>query len=190
MKIIFVILLLLFLPLLLIPVYTQESTTEIPVWVKGVANFWIEGNIDDGEFGEALTFLIEQKIIKIDSAPVSEPIQEVLSNEEKRIFQLELNQKDDRINFLEKELKDTGLDNSHLLNSIVEKEGTIMILRQSLEQVKDDFQKYKEDYPLKVGAIGGQLVNVETVIALEELIKARELTIQELEEEIRELKNK
>ena len=54
------ILALLLVPILLIPVYAQESTSEIPAWVKGVANFWVEGNISDQEFGEAISFLIEQ----------------------------------------------------------------------------------------------------------------------------------
>jgi len=44
----------------------SAQSTEIPSWVKGVANFWAEGNINDGEFGEAISFLIEQEIIKVD----------------------------------------------------------------------------------------------------------------------------
>ena len=38
---------------------------DIPSWVKGVANFWAEGNISDSEFGEALSFLIDNEIIKV-----------------------------------------------------------------------------------------------------------------------------
>ena len=45
---------------------SAQSQTDIPAWVKGVASFWVEGNIDDSEFGEALSFLIEQGIIKVD----------------------------------------------------------------------------------------------------------------------------
>ncbi len=30
-------------------IYAQ-SQYEIPSWVKGVANFWVEGNISDSEF--------------------------------------------------------------------------------------------------------------------------------------------
>ena len=45
---------------------SAQSQYEIPSWVKGVANFWVEGNIDDAEFGESLSFLIEQGIIKVD----------------------------------------------------------------------------------------------------------------------------
>jgi len=48
----------------------QES--QIPAWVKGVANFWVEGNISDNEFGEAITFLIEQKIIRVVMPNTSE----------------------------------------------------------------------------------------------------------------------
>src|SRR3970282_1491893 len=46
-----------------ISISAQES--QIPSWVKGVANFWAEGNISDNEFGEAITVLIEQKIIRV-----------------------------------------------------------------------------------------------------------------------------
>ena len=38
----------------------------IPPWVKGVANFWVEGNISDSEFGDSISFLIEQDIIKVE----------------------------------------------------------------------------------------------------------------------------
>lgn len=51
--------------LFLVPTISAEST-EIPSWVKGVANFWAEGNINDSEFGEAISFLIEQGIIVVN----------------------------------------------------------------------------------------------------------------------------
>lgn len=46
-------------------IYAQ-SQSEIPSWVKGIANFWVEGNISDNEFGESISFLIEQKIIQVE----------------------------------------------------------------------------------------------------------------------------
>jgi len=49
----------------LVPTISAQST-EIPAWVKGVANFWAEGNITDAEFGESISFLIEQGIIKVE----------------------------------------------------------------------------------------------------------------------------
>lgn len=50
----------------LIPsVMAQSESNEIPSWIKGVANFWVEGGIDDGEFIEALVFLLENEIIEI-----------------------------------------------------------------------------------------------------------------------------
>jgi len=48
----------------IIPSYS--SSYDIPSWVKGVANFWVEGNISDNEFGEAITFLIEQEILRVE----------------------------------------------------------------------------------------------------------------------------
>ncbi len=58
--------------LFLVPAISAEST-EIPAWVKGVANFWVEGNINDSEFGESLSFLIEQGIIKVEMPTIDNP---------------------------------------------------------------------------------------------------------------------
>ena len=44
---------------------SAQSAYDIPSWVKGVAGFWAEGKITDADFGEAISFLIEQKIIKV-----------------------------------------------------------------------------------------------------------------------------
>ncbi len=48
-----------------VPSFAQESSVNIPEWVKGVANFWVEDKINDGEFAEALEFLIDAKIINL-----------------------------------------------------------------------------------------------------------------------------
>jgi len=39
--------------------------TTIPEWVKPIAKWWSVGNIEDSEFGSALLYLIENKIIQI-----------------------------------------------------------------------------------------------------------------------------
>jgi hypothetical protein len=59
-------------------IYAQ-SQYDIPSWVKGVAGFWAEDKISDSEFGEGLSFLIDNKIIKV-------PLIQELENE---IAQLE-----------------------------------------------------------------------------------------------------
>jgi len=45
---------------------SAQFQSEIPAWVKGVANFWVEGNISDSDFGESISFLIEQNIIQVE----------------------------------------------------------------------------------------------------------------------------
>jgi len=45
---------------------SAQSQSEIPSWVKGVANFWVDGNISDSDFGDAISFLIEQNIIQVE----------------------------------------------------------------------------------------------------------------------------
>jgi len=47
-------------------IFPYASADGIPTWVKGIANFWVEDNISDTEFGDAIIFLIEQDILKLD----------------------------------------------------------------------------------------------------------------------------
>ncbi len=37
----------------------------IPAWVKGIAGFWVDDKISDQEFGEGLSFLIDNDVIKV-----------------------------------------------------------------------------------------------------------------------------
>ncbi|NNM03054.1 MAG: matrixin family metalloprotease [Nitrosopumilus sp.] len=43
----------------------KEFITSIPEWVKPIAKWWSEGNIEDAEFASALLYLIDNKIIQI-----------------------------------------------------------------------------------------------------------------------------
>lgn len=43
----------------------KEEIIKIPDWVKPIAKWWSEGQIEDSEFVSALLFLIENKIIQI-----------------------------------------------------------------------------------------------------------------------------
>ena len=45
---------------------SAQQNYDIPAWVKGVAGYWTEDKITDNDFGEAISFLIEQGIIKVD----------------------------------------------------------------------------------------------------------------------------
>ena len=44
---------------------SAQSQYDIPSWVKGIAGFWVEDKITDREFGEGLSFLIDNGIIKV-----------------------------------------------------------------------------------------------------------------------------
>lgn len=139
--------------MLAIPVFAQESTNEIPAWVKGVANFWVDGNITDDEFLEAITFLVAQRIIRLDSTPLQDEIDQV------------------------------GLDNAHLLQSIVD-------LKNSLESLTERYDEYRYNHSHKVGNIGGAQINEETIAHLQEKIERLELVIDELETELRQLESR
>ncbi|HEY4680718.1 MAG TPA: M57 family metalloprotease [Nitrosarchaeum sp.] len=43
----------------------KEEIIKIPSWVKLIAKWWSEGQIEDSEFASALLFMIENKIIQI-----------------------------------------------------------------------------------------------------------------------------
>lgn len=46
------------------PAFAQSSN-DIPEWVKGVADFWVQGSIPDSEFVAAMEFLIDNGIINL-----------------------------------------------------------------------------------------------------------------------------
>lgn len=55
-----------------------EQITSIPEWIRPIAKWWSEGNIEDSEFNSALVYLIEKKIIQIPSV-------KTLSNSDEKI---------------------------------------------------------------------------------------------------------
>ena len=50
--------------------YSQDDL--IPSWIKGIAEFWGEGKITDSEFIDALEFLIESDMIKVNNTRILE----------------------------------------------------------------------------------------------------------------------
>ena len=47
----------------------KDSQISIPDWIKPVAKWWSEGQIEDAEFVKALHFLIENKIMGMQVIP-------------------------------------------------------------------------------------------------------------------------
>ena len=52
-------------------VFTMSASAQlydkyvIPDWVKRIAEFWVQDEITDTDFGEGLSFLIDKEIIKV-----------------------------------------------------------------------------------------------------------------------------
>ena len=44
----------------------QVFADEIPAWVKEVAKFWVDDEISDKEFGDAMVYLVSNDIVKLD----------------------------------------------------------------------------------------------------------------------------
>ncbi len=59
--------------------FAQEQTTErVPDWVKTTAKWYSEGKVSEKEFLNAIKFLVENKIIKLDNQTSdSEPVQDI-----------------------------------------------------------------------------------------------------------------
>jgi len=103
-------------PLLLLPIIISiilvsipsisAQSDEIPSWIKGVANFWVEGGIDDTEFIEALEFLIDQNIIKLGENVVVDNTMSELQEENTDLKEKLDNQEKDWQNIIFKSTKD------------------------------------------------------------------------------------
>ena len=44
---------------------------EVPSWIKNTAGWWAEGSIGDGDFVKGIEFLVNEKIIQIDSESIT-----------------------------------------------------------------------------------------------------------------------
>lgn len=143
---------LLILPLLLVPIYAQETSTEIPSWVKGVANFWVEGNMDDNEFGEAITFLIEQEIIEIDSTPV-QPTQ-LLTDDSKRLYEVEADLRDEEIRELQRQVGELTTTNAELQDTVTDQIIELFEKQEEVDNIQYEYKQYIRDHPNKVQNIG------------------------------------
>jgi len=65
---------------------SAQGKYDIPAWVKGVAGFWAEDKITDNDFGEGLSFLINQGIIIV---PEMESLKQKVTELEDKISDLE-----------------------------------------------------------------------------------------------------
>ena len=118
---------------------TQVQITSIPEWVKPIAKWWSEENIDDSEFNSALTYLIKNKIIQI---PLADTLESDKINPE--------NIKSDAGLWADKQIDDEtfALDIKHLV-----KNGSIILNVENKPQKSQDelnhefylFEKYLRD---------------------------------------------
>jgi len=90
---------------------SAQFQTDIPAWVKGIANFWVEGNISDSEFGESISFLIEQNIIQVEM-PETDDFQNIST-----IRNLEVENK--KLKAENKKLKQENAELNNLVNDLI-----------------------------------------------------------------------
>jgi hypothetical protein len=121
----------------------DEELTTIPSWIKGVANFWIDGGINDAEFIEALEFLIDSNIIKLGDSIVVDNTVSVITTEQKDILDLTISQKEDRIKILENEV---NVLNNKITSMPVHASESEMItnLNEQIQTLHDKLDKGEE----------------------------------------------
>lgn len=66
---------------------SAQQSYNIPSWFKGVAGFWAEDKISDQEFGEGISFLINEEIIQI---PEMESLKQQVEQLEDENLQLKI----------------------------------------------------------------------------------------------------
>jgi len=106
-----------------------QGQYSIPAWVKGVAGFWAEDKITDSDFGEGLSFLISEEIIKV-------PEMKSLKQE---VAQLKTENKNLRgdLEFLEKENRE-----------LRSKQGTIISTPTPIPTPSDPLDVYAKNNPV------------------------------------------
>ena len=62
---------------LIIPFSVYAQSGSIPDWIKNTASFWATGQISDGEFINAIEFLIGSGIIEVPGVEVMGADQEI-----------------------------------------------------------------------------------------------------------------
>lgn len=192
----FMLLSLMIIPLLVVSSEAQETedvVIDIPKWVKSSAEWWSQDRISDAEYVDSLEFLIAGGIIQMDSISMQSiiPVEEEDSTDWElvsKMYEGDIVTYKNEIVRLENEVESFGLDNSKLLQSIVEKIQEADKLTNDLQIIKDEFKIYKQEYPLKVENIGDNQVYVDTIRQIEVKIQELYKEIDKLEESYSECK--
>ena len=144
------------LPLLLIPAYAQESEPEnqIPSWVKGVFNFWVDGGIVDSELISAIQFLIEEDIIELhenqteteDTTEKDKEIQELTDDLEELETEFQQYKKDNRFNKIPIDGVSVSEDTiKNLKNQLEDKKHTIDELEEKIKKLEMEIDDDDEE---------------------------------------------
>jgi len=157
---------------------SAQSQSDIPTWVKGVADFWVKGEISDSEFGESISFLIEQNIIQVEIPKVddTETVNKIMGLEiDNRNLENENKELKNTINSLEKDIdvKQQALYNfmaetERLNNIIFENESKTFdtdtsqltldeLKKQSVEWNYKDILRNEEKYIGKIIFVEGKI---------------------------------
>lgn len=159
-----------------------ESHDEnlIPVWIKVIAREWSQSNISDPEYIQSLEWMITNNIIVLDDSQLS---QIPLAETEKMLYKQEIRTLKNTISILENNI----ISQDEMYDDMVSLEEQMQEWKGKYDDEKNEFRQYREDYPLKVGNIGGELVNVDAVKALQQQIEDTRAYSDTLKTELNDL---
>ena len=131
--------------MLIIPAFAQSDEDFIPSWVKGVANFWIEGGIDDTEFIEALEYLIDNSIINLGENVVVDNTMSELQEENTILKEkLDNQEKDWQGQFFRSTKQHEVISNEYDQKLTVEKKRYDDMVEQKGERYRQAIQEYDD----------------------------------------------
>ena len=94
-------LIIIFAVLILIPVNIHAE--EIPKWIKTIVGWWVEDQITDGEFVDAMEYVFEKKLIYVNPKIENDFLREIAvfeTNQKIHLFETSLNLRSNHVEFL------------------------------------------------------------------------------------------
>lgn len=118
----------------------QSESGEIPSWIKGIADFWVDGRINDAEFIEALEFMIDNNVIKLgNTVSVANTMSVEMVELKKENGELQ-----EKFNVIFKDKKRSDKSYNNQIQTLINEKRDI--IDEIQEEYFDDIQNMKKEY--------------------------------------------
>jgi len=124
---------------------SAQSSSQIPQWIKTAVTFWVNEQVSDQEFINAIQYFIDNEIIHVP------PNEDIISN--LHMQQTELNEK----------IRDTRIlaNNIEIQNSLVESNNSFAATGFPEEIIKQIDERWQSSDPEKPDSVAYNLINNE-----------------------------